>query len=131
MDQRVNIQYSIDIEELPNEVQRLLQKSVDTLKEVCTVDLKALSSFDNKSLFSVGSIETIDETRRKLASIDHVLNDVSNIVDGFIKYKTSPSPEENVSESPPVFQYPEAPNSTTLEDLKSQISDFKKAATTS
>ena len=69
MDQRVNIQYSIDIEELPNEMQRLLQKSVDTLKEVCTVDLKELSSFDNKSLFSVGSIATIDATRARMIVI--------------------------------------------------------------
>ncbi len=90
---------------------------------------KALAEFIDEN--SAVWVTEIDETRRKLASIDHVLNDVSNIVDGFIKYKTSPSPEENVSESPPVFQYPEAPNSTTLEDLKSQISDFKKAATTS
>ena len=88
MEKRVNIQYSIDMEELPAEVNRLLQKATSSLKDVFVVNLKELSSLDEKSLLSINSLETIEQTRKKLAAIDYILNDVTNIVDGFIKYKT-------------------------------------------
>ena len=40
MEKRVNIQYSIDMEELPAEVNRLLQKATSSLKDVFVVNLK-------------------------------------------------------------------------------------------
>ena len=50
MEQRVNIQYSIDMEELPKEVERLLQKGTAALKDVCAADLKELSALDDHLL---------------------------------------------------------------------------------
>jgi hypothetical protein len=130
MEQRVNIQYSIDMEELPEEVDRLLQKANSALKNVCVADLKELSSIDEKSLLSIRSLEIIEQTRKKLAAIDHVLSDVTNIVDGFIKYKTSPpQPETNSDHAPDEDVIPSNPFTSapaTLDELKSQIESFRK-----
>ena len=135
MEQRVNIQYSIDMEELPEEVDRLLQKANSALKDVCVADLKELSSIDEKSLLSIRSLEIIEQTRKKLAAIDHVLNDVTSIVDGFIKYKTSPpQPEANSEQTTDEDVIPQNPftsGPTTLDDLKSQIESFRKGPPTS
>ena len=132
MDQRVNIQYSIDIEELPQEVSRLLEKSIKILSDLSSGDIKKLSSFDERSLLSIACLEAIEETRQNLAAVDYVLNDVTNIVDSFIKYKTSPQQEDKPPSSdglppmPPEFRNPELlPDETTLADLKSRIEDFK------
>ena len=126
MQKRVNIQYSIDMEELPAEVNRLLQKATSSLKDVFVVNLKELSSLDEKSLLSINSLETIEQTRKKLAAIDYILNDVTNIVDGFIKYKTSPQPAESPPEMPTEFQNADGPAPTNLDNLKSQIENFRK-----
>ena len=133
MEQRVNIQYSIDIGDLPAEVARLMQKSVDTLADISENEAKELSSFDEKNLLSIHSLEVVEETRRKLAAVDYILNDITNIVDGFIKYKTTPpatAPEEKLPEMPPEFRNPEMlSDETTLADLKSRIEDFKRTPT--
>jgi hypothetical protein len=81
MPQRVNIQYSIDVEDLPTEVERLLQTAygnLASLEELCVHDPPALS---------LGTVERIDHIRQRLADIDYMLNDVSTIVNGYIAYK--------------------------------------------
>ena len=85
LEERVNIQYSIDIEELPKEVERLIEKACCALEEVCGTDMQeAVKSSDSLSLSTLTSVEQI---RKKLAGVDYILNDVSQIVNGFISFK--------------------------------------------
>ena len=81
MSQRFNIQYSIDTEDLKDEVERLLDKSFDKINK--------LSNISISSRLSLGTLEDIDEVRQQLAGIDATLKDVSGIIAGFISYKSS------------------------------------------
>jgi len=114
MPQRVNIQYSIDVEDLPSEVERLLQTaygSLASLEDLCVHDPPALS---------LGTVDRIDHLRRRLADIDYMLNDISTIVNGYIAYKAQEG-----------LQAPTPPETLATEDaqeeaLKEQIAQFKQ-----
>jgi hypothetical protein len=81
MDHRVNIRYSIEIADLPQEVERLLGNAQAEVKA-----FKKLTGAWNKDLLTL-SMERIDHIRQRLADIDYMLNDVSTIVNGYIAYK--------------------------------------------
>tara|TARA_A100001515_G_scaffold121743_1_gene105019 strand:- start:616 stop:963 length:348 start_codon:yes stop_codon:yes gene_type:complete len=81
MGQRISIQYSIDIDKLDDEVDRLLEKAYS--------ELNALSNLKVKDSLSLSTLETIDNLRKGLGSVDATLQDVTAIVAGYINYKTS------------------------------------------
>lgn len=83
MSRRVNIRYSIDIAELPQEVERLLGNAQ---AEVTT--FKKLTSGWNKDLLTLATLEQIDEIRTTMGRLDHMLHDVADIINGYVSYKT-------------------------------------------
>ena len=90
MGQRISIQYSIDIDDLEDEVVRLLDKSFG--------ELNKLSSIEFYNPLSLGTVENIDIVRQRLAAIDSKLQDVTAIVSGYVNFKAShasPQVEQN------------------------------------
>ena len=82
---RVNISYSIDVEEIPNEVDKMLGELEDSFR-------KALGNLDR----SIGKnpleiMENIQDIRDVLVSIDHRLGDCSAILSGYIDLKANPN----------------------------------------
>ena len=73
MTQRVNIQYSINLDDLPTEVDRIFRVARQQLLEITLLDSAALKS--------------IAQTRRELASLDHILNDLSGIISSYVEYE--------------------------------------------
>ena len=131
MKQRVNIQYSVDMDELPEEVHRLLKKGETTLKNICEEEMHELVSIKENEILSVQVLDAVDEMRKKLAATDYVLNDVANIINGFINYKVAPPKKDSqtveTSELPPEFKDPEnIANEAVMTDLKYRIDEFKK-----
>jgi Mg2+ and Co2+ transporter CorA len=90
MGQRINIQYSIDIDDLPDEVSRLLQNA--------TQELDKLSNSNITDPLSLSGLESISELRKGLANVDAVLQDVSAIVNGYLSYKVAPSQPQQSEE---------------------------------
>ena len=83
MAERIRIQYSAEVEELPREVGRLLEDAFNQyqlLQARCRLDR-------TRSIMSPEMVDEIDVIRLKLASIDHRLNDASNIVTGYLSYR--------------------------------------------
>lgn len=126
MSQRVNIQYSIEIDQLPNEVDRLVK--------VVQNDLQSLSSMkisDNaeEADISLQSVFNINEIRAKIASLDHALMDVANIMNGYINFLTSPPQQEETEESHEVQEeneiYPASEVTSKFDDLESKLQQFK------
>ena len=62
MDQRINLQYSINIDELPSEVQRLIDKCADQLYESYET-INELRAHDQ--LFTLNTVQKLDTTRKK------------------------------------------------------------------
>ena len=111
MGQRVNIQYSIDIEKLPTEVTRLLESAYENLG-----DAHATWRLDDTPI-SLETIEKIDKIRIRLADIDYLLNDVNQIINGYMAYKS----QESVATPPDTLSTPEVESQL----LEEQIEKFK------
>tara|TARA_Y100000310_G_C20637928_1_gene792249 strand:+ start:355 stop:726 length:372 start_codon:yes stop_codon:yes gene_type:complete len=83
MGQRINIQYSVDVDDLAREAGRLVESAFieyQNLQADCRLE-------PSDVVLSYEMAERIDEIRLKLAAIDHRLNDVSNIIFGYLNYK--------------------------------------------
>lgn len=129
MSQRVNIQYSINIDELPNEVNRLVNNAHAELAELSSM---RVSNGDVEHEISLQSISSINEMRTKIASIDHCLMDVANIMNGYINYLTTPAEQENQDETvvePQSYDgtelYPANEVSNKVSELESKLNKFK------
>tara|TARA_R100000234_G_C4920812_1_gene144062 strand:+ start:45 stop:368 length:324 start_codon:yes stop_codon:yes gene_type:complete len=81
MSQRVNIQYSVEIENL--------QETVDYLynKVLTRMDRLNQNMTETTSFLDLELIEEIDQIRLELAQIDTQLSDIDNIVKGYLKFK--------------------------------------------
>jgi len=97
MGQRVNIQYSVEIEELPLEVTRLLQGALIEFESART---NTLGEVNEKTLMSLDTVAEIDTIRAQLTRIDFVLSDVNNLVNAYLNYRTADASEPP---APPSF----------------------------
>ena len=86
MGQRVNIQYSVELDDLQNEVNRLFSNAIMELEKTQPVGGSPVVKLGTDGL---GKIESI---RHKLAKIDIMLGDIQNIVEGYVRFKTQPVP---------------------------------------
>ena len=81
MGQRINIQYSIDMEDLPNEALRLATGALSRLRNIPS-ELSGPSE-----VLSLETMEEIDNIRRELAAVDFALRDVHGIVSSYVSFK--------------------------------------------
>ena len=81
MGQRVNIQYSVELEDLEQEVNRLYSNAITHLV-----------SLPNASInLGTEGLDKVDSFRQKLAKVDIMLGDVQNIIEGYLRLKTQPA----------------------------------------
>ena len=106
MDKRINIQFSIDLSELPNEVDRIYSKA---LTEFNGIDFPNISK---ENILDYSTAKKVDEIRQKLARLDLVLSDVQSIVSSYVEYEiSSNNPEANdLAEVPPMTNMPDLSN---------------------
>jgi hypothetical protein len=109
MSHRVNIQYSVEIEELDTEVQRLLET---TLSQLDVQTLESLSEFKDVFIYPLAvlctlpTVETIGP--HSLAIVDHGLRDVNNIIAAYLNFQAQeylePPPSEIVPTDPQLLE---------------------------
>jgi len=87
MGQRINIQYSVDIDDLYGEIERILQGAHNTLAAVTDASADLIISARPEGLLSLDALEKIDVIRQKLAAIDFTLRDASTIISAYVAYK--------------------------------------------
>lgn len=81
--QRINIQYSIAMDELPDEVHRVYKKSLEQLRDI------QLPEFQTSELLNSSVTKLIDEARQDLAKVDLMLSDVQSIINSYVEYEIS------------------------------------------
>ena len=113
MGQRVNIQYSVGLEELQDEVDRLFAKAIKELA------LTAPVGGTPKLKLGTEGLDKIDHLRRQLAKIDIMLGDIQNIVEGYIRFKTQPA-------ELPVPQTADEVEELEMEQLEDRLAKFKE-----
>ena len=89
MGQRVNIQYSVELDDLQSEVNRLFGNAIMELERVQPSGGSPVAKLGTEG------IDKIESVRHKLAKIDIMLSDIQNIVEGYVRFKTSPSQPEH------------------------------------
>tara|TARA_R100000908_G_scaffold64298_2_gene47722 strand:+ start:78 stop:419 length:342 start_codon:yes stop_codon:yes gene_type:complete len=112
MSDRVNITYSLKVDELPVEMRRLWKRVVDELHSAAAHP----ESINLDDVFSLDSLSQIANIRQQLGSIDYALGDLSNIIQGYMHYQTQP----DVSQSP----------EPAMEELAAKIKEFRSQETT-
>jgi hypothetical protein len=90
MGQRVNIQYSVEIEDLQSEVNRLFSNAIMELDKVQPVGGAPVVKL------GTDGIDKIESIRHRLAKIDIMLNDIQNIIEGYVRFKTQPPPDREI-----------------------------------
>ena len=152
--QRVNLQYSIELQDLPREVLRLVEKSNEILKSSASEGLSELLQLPPEEVLSLRSIQCIENERQKYQAADHVLDDVVNIINSYISYKVqenaqklqetavekadteTPQASETVEHpvQPQSARMPPPPKMPTLdpgsflpEDLSKKLEEFREA----
>jgi len=123
MRQRVNIQYSVEIEDLKDEVGRLLEGVHSTLDGADTFLTEGV--LYRKEMLSLKTLEDIDQIRLQLAKADFTLGDVATIINGYINFKTqSAMPKQNAPETPELEDEDSLDASEI--DIEAEIENFKK-----
>jgi len=124
MGQRVNIQYSVEMEDLKGEVERLLEGVHTTLHYADTY--LADGVLVQKEMLSLKTLEEIDQIRLQLAKADFTLGDVTNIIRGYINYHTQ-DVTPPLSTTPSTEDENETPQMPEI-DIEAVIDNFKKGS---
>lgn len=120
MSQRVNIQFSIDLDELPSEVERLVEK-FGSENEVTGELYNELAA----DVISVEGIKQINELRLSLSRADHILDDISKIVTGYIRMNVE-EPRQAAQQQPEHQVNPFAPNADTFNNIEQKLKAFSE-----
>tara|TARA_R100001163_G_scaffold65513_2_gene63015 strand:+ start:830 stop:1417 length:588 start_codon:yes stop_codon:yes gene_type:complete len=112
---RVNIQFSIELDELPAEVSRLLEKSSEYVNDGSKLYNNISRNGNN---LTSETWEEIDNIRICLTKADQVLDDLQKIIGGYMKMKseivqpqaTTPTQEEEPPPSPFMQNHPDSAN---------------------
>ena len=109
MGQKINISYTIDIEELPAEVARLLARGQNLLSSISLDDIATEDLLEHKTY------EKVNSMRAKLAEIDYCIGDIAAIISSYNNYRLQSSTQD------------EPPAPAPLAALESKLADFKKS----
>ena len=125
-DERVTLQYSIGIEELPEEVNRLVRRAASIQSDQLSSRFKKLLIAEPYEFLSTETISSIQQIRYLLSSIDITLGDVENIIEGFFSMQQAPQ-HAAAAKMPPVTRG-EIDELSEGEELVEQLRLFKEKA---
>ena len=111
---RVKISYTIDIDETPEEVAKLLNNTNEKLNNISN-DILDASGILRKEKNCMSSYEKITEARAKLFKIDAALNDANTILLGYQQTLLAQETQNLVSQSDP--------NEPLTEDVEEKVND--------
>ena len=79
---KVSISYSVDLDEVPAEVSRLLASGQKKQEEIFLLYSKIMETLKHGDVTT--PIATIDQVRLTMAKLDSSLQDITNILSGFV-----------------------------------------------
>jgi hypothetical protein len=106
---RINLQYSIEMEELAPEIGRLYKKANELINQI------SLIQYAESQILSSSIVNHIHETRVNLAKADAMLRDIQSVVSSYVEYELSQNQDEE-TQTPAA-----ARQSGTLDDLQNSI----------
>ena len=130
MTQRVNIQYSVNIEDLPVELERMAASAEDRLAKIIVA-----MEMHPENMMTLEAHEYFDSIRVGLSGVDAILGDINNIIQSYLSFRTQQLTENPLPPSTPQGIDPNAlgidPNALpipeNLTDLHEKLAQFKQA----
>lgn len=130
----VKMQYLADLDDVPEQCENLLYEFRTGSSYDIQLQIQALSSEIRQDQVA-GSIENIERIRKNLYRIDRRLGDISNILEGYVRVKSTPEPSpveqdqqerlaeniENYVRSLSELSIPGAETPETSETLKEEV----------
>jgi len=120
---RVNIQYSINEDDLLEEMNRLARRIVD-LEGQLGHNIRKLDTKDPSVMWSLSYVENIQQCRDAIADVDRSLHDVEELVKSYLRHMSSDS---SASEPRPDSQKVSAPalKTPSLQTLDGLLERFQ------
>lgn len=84
---RVNMSYSVKLEDLGDEVSRLLDDALSSLETILTENNQI--GCNPESTLGLQTLREVDTLRKRLADVDIALADISGIVASYIEYENT------------------------------------------
>tara|TARA_Y100000310_G_scaffold188838_1_gene188824 strand:+ start:303 stop:758 length:456 start_codon:yes stop_codon:yes gene_type:complete len=81
---RVMLQYSVQLDEVPKELKRLIEKANILTRGSLAARFKKLIATDTAELLQETAASDISRVRAALANVDIILSDAENIINGYI-----------------------------------------------
>ena len=95
---RVRISYSVELEEVPQEVIRLLDESLNKICMARDMVETLMYEIENDAISPDRSKTTYKEIREELAKVDYELADSDSILQGYHAASKEPEEEKDVIE---------------------------------
>ena len=124
MGQRVNLQYTIDIDELPEETKKLISKSISPLDQARQHLLAATQSGD---VLDVESLKEIDDARQSLMNVDYILQDIQNIIKGYLAHLSGANDSQEQVSQPGAEDPYGLKQSLDMDELQDKLTNFKQS----
>tara|TARA_Y100000034_G_C6846811_1_gene383685 strand:- start:710 stop:1087 length:378 start_codon:yes stop_codon:yes gene_type:complete len=118
MGQRITIQYSIDLDDLANEMERLVSQVAENVEETGAWMNHIVGTHAAADVLSLNTVNQLNEAREKLAKADHSLTDISTLISSYIQYQSQPPPE-------PLPQTPSTTLDESIKEFKSIVTDVE------
>jgi len=80
---RVKIAYSIELEEVENEVKEIMQKALNHAEEASKEALEATTLLDTDKSDILSIAKQLDSARRSLAKADIIISDCQEVLMGY------------------------------------------------
>jgi len=122
--QRINITYSIRLEDLEGEVSRLLDTALLKLENIS--EGGAWLNFRSSGPFLTGkAYNQIDTWRQQLLELDTELGDINNLIGSYLNHENQGrQPSAPAAEEVPTQRSPEGPD---IGSLQERLAQFKNA----
>jgi hypothetical protein len=98
---RVNIQFSVDLDDVPEHIIRVLEDANHVVSDLANIslvpDIKEMVGNNNFT----DSIKTLSDYREILLDLDHRLDDCMRIMIGYQQFIANPQPHTSIDGAPP------------------------------
>ena len=115
---RINIQYSIELDELAQEVNRLYKKASQLMNNL------SLVQYSEGQILTSSLVKHIHEKRLELSSADAILRDVQSMVNSYVEYELSQLNDEVPLQPSQETEIP-IDGVATLDDINSTLQHIK------
>lgn len=131
MGQRVNIQYSVELDDLEVEVIRMVKRVATNLDQIAEELGQTVGISAEGPCLTLRMLDEVSDIRERLMKADYALIDIVNIISSYIHYKSQPeeaaAPDLNVETIKEKMRQAQVPD---MEQLESFIEDFKSSSDT-